>query len=501
MNKEHILDSWQKSEKIPRLPEYLQEIIRICFHNTVQEKSKALLDFLELHLEAHRPILETNVFSTKKPITTPEDFFLDRNIDILRNLALMEWFAEGKFFDILDQIEDDVYKQESFISAYTAFCLSKLLLLQNPQNAFLLSCFKDIGLVILARTFPSLFNGVNRLSGTDRFEPVEQAKIIGVYPGELSAWILQKWGFPEEFLLPLKSGKLMGDQNTMSGVIYFSRYISDFILNGEIHVKYKTLENLFYKLFNRNARDLQDLLVELIRILPQQASFFGYQQLEDLTIIEILKDHLDIFDKDLLSYNDLREEVMKAHRRLRKQAKEIYILRDQLEKNYIKDSITGLYNHIYLREFLLQKIREASRYEYPITLLVFDIDNFKAFNRDFGYAAGNELLKQVARLVTQNIRQSDILARYGGDEFAIVFPYTGLPHSRAVAEKIANLISTATFEDSFNYKAHQLTISIGFASILPEQSLDIDEKLISLVIKALRQSQKTGGNSITQATA
>ncbi len=501
MNKEQILNSWQKSAKLPRLPDHLQEFVRLYFEEKSKVPSPILKNYIESRMELLFPFLENPFFSPRTKIKEPDDFFRENNLEVLRTLLFLEWFSEEKLFDIHEALDEDAYKQDAFVGGFSAYFLAKVLLLPKPHDLFILSYFRDIGMLGLAGTFPSLFEGVRRLSGINQLEPAEQEKIIGVHPSSLSAWILERWGFPPEFLDLLTNEDLMNDKNISARVIYFSRFISHYILNGETAIHYNELEILFKKLFNRNAKELQELLVELMRVLPRQASLFGYHRLEDLTIIEILKDHMDVFDKDLLSYNDLLNEVMKAHRRLRVQAKEIHSLRDQLERNYVKDTITGLYNHTYLREFLFQKIREASRYEFPLTLLLFDLDNFKIFNKEFGYVSGNELLKQMATLIRQNIRQSDILARYGGDEFAIVFPYTGLPHSRTVAEKIADLVSGATFKDSYNYTSHKITISIGFASTLPGQSSDYDEKLISLVTKALQKSQKMGGNSITQAEA
>ena len=332
-----------------------------------------------------------------------------------------------------------------------------------------------------------------------RFDVQECQKVSGTNLGVLSAWILKHWGFPEEFIQPLRQNQVLDDHNKIAKIIYFTRFVAQFTLNHERNIKYKDLEKLFKDLFNRGTHELQELLVEVIRILPKQAAFFGFKKLADITIIEILKEHIDLFDKDLLTYNDLFNETVKAHKRILSQAKEIQLLNQQLERNFIKDAITGLYNHTYFREFLIQKVREAIRYEYPLTLIIFDLDKFNNFNKEFGYDVGNEILYQVAEIVRINIRQSDILARIGSDEFAIVMPYTGLPHSRLVAEKILKLIENSSFSDPRNIKIHKMTVSLGFASILPDGSLTQDDTLISAVTKAMNQSKKSGGNEITQA--
>jgi diguanylate cyclase (GGDEF)-like protein len=502
MSKDRILESWQKSNKIPLLPDYLQRIIRLCNSSEGEEKIDPVLnDFLVSKTEQFAHCLELDAYGLKHKPDHLVDLFRTGQGGILRNLSFLFWFQENVPVKFGDDFDFELWKEEAFASAFFALSLARMLLHKHPVDIFLQTYFKDIGLLALSVTFPKIFEGISRLPRIKRLEPSEQEKVIGCYPGELSAWVLQKWGFPEEFYRCLQGGHPLKIDNLSGKIIYFSRFAAEYILNKEQLINYSDLEFLFKRLFERNVRDFQELLVETVRILPGQAACFGIQKLIDLTIIEMLRDHLNVFDQNLLTYNDLLSEALKAHKRILGQEREIRQLKNQLEKKAVKDDVTGMYNHTYLREFLVQKIREAGRYEYPLTLILFDLDSFHSFNKEFGYPAGNELLRQLAELVRDNLRQSDILARYGADEFAIVLPYTGLPNSRLVAEKIVKLISKSRFKDSFNYKSHQITISLGFASILPDTSLIQDENLIRAVCKALKQSQRNGGNTITQAEA
>ncbi|OGB60636.1 MAG: hypothetical protein A2Y94_03290 [Caldithrix sp. RBG_13_44_9] len=502
MNEEQILETWEKNPELLLPPDYFRQILSLNFHPATDgQLTDRLIPFISSRFDQFIPILDAAPFLYPAKCSTPEDLLKTVNLGVLRNLSILSWFQEGKFTQLNDPINFDYWKKEAYVSASISQSLAKMLALENTADAFTLVFLKDIYLLPLSRSFPKLFEALVKLDIHQRVKPAEQEKILGAYPGDLSAWILQRWGFPESFTLPLRKNTSEKDEMILEKIILFSRYIAEYVLNSESHFHYCDIENLFQLLFNLDARQFQELLIEVIRFLPKQAVYAGFPEFADLTILEVLKDHLDFFDKKLLSYHDLMNEAFKAQRKMFHQSKEIHQLKMQIERHYIRDITTGLYNHTYFQEFLGQKIGEACRYEYPITLILFDLDNFRTFNRENGYNIGNELLKQISELIKKNIRQSDIFARFGGDEFAVVLPYTGLPQSKMVAEKIKKLITDFEFRDPQQNELYKITVSMAYASILPDKSYLQDEKLVNLVLKALKRSQKSGGNALIEASA
>ena len=502
MNEERILETWGNNPELLLPPDYFRQILSLIYHpETDGQLTDRLIPFISARFDQFRPILDSAASLYPVQCSAPEDLLKTANLGVLRNLSILFWFQEGKFLQSNDPLNLDYWKQEAYVSASISQSLAKMLAVDNTGDVFALVFLKDIYLLPLARTFPKLFEALAKLEIHQRLKPAELEKILGAYPGDLSAWILQRWGFPESFVLPLRKNTSDTSEMILEKIIFFSRYIAEFLLNPNRHFHYSDIENLFQLLFNKDARQFQELLVEVIRFLPKQAVYAGFPELADLTILEILKDHLDFFDKKLLSYHDLMNEAFKAQRKMVNQTKEIQQLKMQIERHYFRDIITGLYNHTYFQEFLEQKIGEACRYEYPITLILFDLDNFRIFNKEYGYNLGNELLKQLSELIKKNIRQSDVFARFGGDEFAVVLPYTGLPQSKLVAEKIKNLISEFEFKDSQQNEVYKITVSMAYASILPDKSYLHDGKLVNMVSKALKRSQRSGGNVLFEASA
>ncbi len=130
------------------------------------------------------------------------------------------------------------------------------------------------------------------------------------------------------------------------------------------------------------------------------------------------------------------------------------------------DGLTQVYNKRYFIETLEREIGRAQRYRRDLSLIMFDIDNFKAINDTYGHLAGDHVLKQLASVIKSRIRREDILSRYGGEEFAIVLPEIDAYNSVQFAEKIRKLIEKAVFK--FEDTEIPITISIGVTSISPD---------------------------------
>lgn len=502
MNEEQIISTWANSPALLTPPPYLRQALLLNFWPESQSFDRdGFVRYLSGKVEQFFPILDAAPDLYGKKYSSLDDLLQPENLGILRNLLLLSWFQEEKITSSAGDFNLDLWKKEAYISASLSQCLAKRLSLKNEADVFTLVFLKDVYQLPLCRFFPKLFEALMKMDVRQRLKPAEQEKILGAYPGDLSAWILEQWGFPESFTLSLKKFSSEESEMVLEKIIFFSRYIAEFFLNFERHLHYGEVENLFQLLFNQTPREFQELLVETIRFLPRQAVYAGYPELADLTVMELLQDHLNFFDQKLLTYHDLINEAFKSQRKIARQAKEIQQLKTQIDRQYIRDFTTGLYNHSYFQEFLDQKIKEACRYEFPLTLILFDLDNFQAFNREKGYHSGNELLKQISDIVRKNIRQSDFFARFGADEFALILPYTGLPQSKLVAEKIKNMITNYKFKTEDQVIDYPITVSMAYISILPDKSYLHDNKLVNYVLKALKKCQKSGGNSVVEASA
>ena len=174
---------------------------------------------------------------------------------------------------------------------------------------------------------------------------------------------------------------------------------------------------------------------------------------------------------------------------------EINLATERLRDLAIRDGLTGLYNHRHLCELIEQEFQRARRYRHPLSFLMMDIDYFKVINDTYGHRVGDHALTEVAQILSRSVRGVDVVARYGGDEFAVLLPET----SGGAALSIAERIHATLHQRKITYEAHSLyvSMSIGVASLLPHM-MSKDE-LVTLADKALYEAKNQGRDRILTA--
>lgn len=170
---------------------------------------------------------------------------------------------------------------------------------------------------------------------------------------------------------------------------------------------------------------------------------------------------------------------------------EIKVFEDQL-KSIKYDSLTGLYSRGSFDEALAQEAARSERYETDLSLIFYDLDNFKSINDTYGHYAGDIALKKVSQIILKEIRSVDFAARYGGEEIVLLLPKTGKVNALMLGDRIRKKIEETTVK--YNDQSFKLTISGGLASY-PIDAINILE-LIQFADKALYRAKNSGKNRI-----
>jgi two-component system cell cycle response regulator len=166
--------------------------------------------------------------------------------------------------------------------------------------------------------------------------------------------------------------------------------------------------------------------------------------------------------------------------------------KEKLERLATFDSLTGLYNRRAVLGRLGELINFANRYKEDFSLSMLDIDHFKMVNDSYGHLTGDEVLARIATLIHRNVRDTDIVGRYGGEEFIIILPKTNLSSSWVVAERLRSIIEKAEMKDSAG-NVFTITVSQGLAGWERDEDA---ASLISRADEALYKAKGKGRNRV-----
>jgi len=172
-------------------------------------------------------------------------------------------------------------------------------------------------------------------------------------------------------------------------------------------------------------------------------------------------------------------------------------LRDSVQQTIemaVTDGLTGLNNRRYLDSHLPELLSKANSRKKPLSIVMCDIDHFKAVNDTHGHDVGDEVIREFARRIKKNIRNIDLACRYGGEEFVVVMPDTDLALARVVAERIRNEVAMHPFIVEEGAKQLAITVSLGVSCL--ESQDDTADHLIKRADVALYQAKRSGRNTV-----
>ena len=164
------------------------------------------------------------------------------------------------------------------------------------------------------------------------------------------------------------------------------------------------------------------------------------------------------------------------------------------EKLAHTDGLTELYNYRFFQRLLGVEMSRAQRFRRPLSLIMLDVDDFKMYNDLYGHQAGDQALRQLARLLRRSSRSYDLVARYGGDEFVVILPETDKKTAAEVAERIRTVVEKTRIEDAHHGLGWHITASLGIASFAEDAAEKAD--LIHKADQALYHAKSCGRNRI-----
>jgi len=192
------------------------------------------------------------------------------------------------------------------------------------------------------------------------------------------------------------------------------------------------------------------------------------------------------------------QRIAQMRQKLLKVSSALEIANKELKMLVNVDGLTGLSNRRNLDRVLKQDMARSMRYKQPLTVMLADVDHFKAFNDHYGHLAGDDCLKKIASALSGVCKRgTDLVARYGGEEFAIILPDTKVENAMMVAEKLRVAVENQNIPHEYSSTSSYCSVSIGVYTKIVEKS-DTAESLLHKADEGLYQSKETGRNKASQ---
>lgn len=209
-----------------------------------------------------------------------------------------------------------------------------------------------------------------------------------------------------------------------------------------------------------------------------------------------LRQEVDIHTEDEIgvlasNFNAMSEKLAQAHEQLHHSNATITKQAARLKELSIRDELTGMFNRRHFNERMKQVLARANRYGHPVSIAIADLDDFKKINDGFSHAVGDRVLSTVGSLIRENIRDVDIPARFGGEEFVIAFPETAAEQAAALCERLRRKIEQFHWSDIADHLT--VTISMGLDSAFHPETGD---QVLGAADKKLYAAKNGGKNRL-----
>ena len=231
--------------------------------------------------------------------------------------------------------------------------------------------------------------------------------------------------------------------------------------------------------------DLGRIVARMGALMASESALTGFERRQDE-----VGTLMSTFNKMLSTIEQQTAEINTFATRLDAAYKELESTNARLKETSFKDEVTGLYNRRFFSLRLEEELSRYRRFNPPVSVVLLDLDGFKAVNDEFGHTVGDDTLREVAQILMKHSRGINVVSRYGGDEFAVLLVETSKAGARLYADRIREVVAKYPFSHG-----KVITASFGVAS-LPDDEAGTAEDLFRAADEALYTAKRAGKNQV-----
>jgi len=476
---------------LPSPPKVASELIQLAHdpEAAIQDVAKILQMDPALSIKILR-VANSTLYANRRNVETLAQATLIIGLNGILALALSFSLVKSFRGEKMNGLNYPLYWQRALIGASISRAIGEASSLVSLEELFTATLMQDIGMLALDRILPKLYRDPNFNQTRHQQVIMHEQEHIGTTHSAIGGWLLANWNLPERLQLAVSASDEPERVPVTDDRSHFIRCVA--------------LSGMIAELYLTHAKGQQ--VVEVSEKGKDWLGFTPEAFTEILTKLKGLVSHSeDMFDCKI--QNDLSAETlletakeallirnMQAFRQVETLKHNTVILESRyqnLEESSRLDSLTGVYNRSYLDEVIETAFESASMNATSLSFLFVDLDHFKKVNETYGHQHGDHILRAVAKILKAQTRNTDIVGRYGGEEFFIVMPGVNGEMAETVCHRVNTAFRLHTHDVGTN-QSITVTVSLGIATLEDGHMFESSHEMIGAADQALYASKSQG---------
>lgn len=446
-------------------------------------------------------IVNSSAFGLLKKISSIDQAVVFLGLNSVRNIAL----GVG-VLNLFPPDDKDFLSKTWQRSLMTAIAARELCSMNGDKNrdvAFTGGLLHDIGLIAIYSYDPEKASKLLKVMETSGRMPLQEEKrLVGFDHVEAGRLLAEHWKLPEDLVYVVTNhhdGPQADPCNSGYGLlaqfVYLASMVGDIFYFGRKREWIQKFTDDCQRLLGISPENSDLLLQNMHQQLVEIARHFDISVGPDTTYEAMIRRANEEIVNAAVSNEATKYHLTQSFKRERSLSTRLEETNRKLKKMAMKDGMTGLFNRQCLNELLQKEWSRSMRHGYPVSLVMIDVDDFKRVNDTYGHQCGDDVLKKIAALLTTASRTNDLVARYGGDEFAIILPQTKLNDACMVAERYRSFVQKLSIPSDNDRDIH-LTVSCGVSTSSPEREDTGLDAFIQMADDALYRAKGSGRNKV-----
>ncbi len=491
-----LLDRLKKCKNLPTLPKAAMRIIDVAQRPEIDMGMVAEAVSADPAIAAKvMRIANSALYARRRESTNLRQALITLGLNATLTLALSFTLVTKLRKDPIKGFDFNEYWKRSILAGSWARILASEVELVGAEEVFLVALLQDIGMLAIDRVAPEVYASISPFKmDHDTLAQHETNKLESNHC-QVGAWLMSDWNMPDVLVTAVEHSHNYTaaevDEN-ISGLVKItalSGLLADSCATAAGAGVMAKAGKLVAENLNIGPERLAELYDMLMEQIPEAESVFELDLMDEEEIQGLMETaHETLLIRNLNVFSQAAELVERAES-LQSENKALK------EANRV-DELTSAYNRRHFEDALNEEFEFAVKHSSTLSLIFVDIDFFKETNDTFGHLAGDKVLQVVADLLKETVRGTDIVARYGGDEFVIVLPGTNAERTALVAGRIVDDARSLMIKTDDGQQA-EITLSLGTATQDSDTSFKSAAGLIRAADSALYDSKRKGRNCHT----